>query len=129
MVGAGLMYFYLYQYGGQTKFVFIPWDKDTSFSSPNWPIFQRVGDNVLSRRLLSDLSMQAIYVGAVKKAVGWYLNSRWLLPELEKGYTQIREAVLLDPKKPFTNDQFELAVLGLRGIVASREADVLAQAP
>ena len=125
----GMNNFYLYQYGGQSKFVFIPWDKDTSLSSPNWPIFQRVGDNVLTRRLLNDLSVQAIYVGAVKKAVGSYLNSRWLLPELEKGYTQIREAVLLDPKKPFTNDQFELAVLGLRGIVASREADVMAQAP
>lgn len=125
----GMNNFYLYQHGGQTKFVFIPWDKDTSLSSPNWPIFQRVGDNVLSRRLLNDLSMQAIYVSAVKKAVGSYLNSRWLLPELEKGYTQIREAVLLDSKKPFTNDEFELAVLGLRGIVAGREADVLAQAP
>ncbi len=125
----GMNNFYLYQYGGQTQFVFIPWDKDTSFSSPNWPIFQRVGDNVLSRRLLNDPSMQAIYVGAVKRAVSSYLNSRWLLPELEKGYTQIREAVLLDTRKPSSNDEFELAVLGLRGIVVGREADVLAQAP
>lgn len=125
----GMNNFYLYQYGGQTKFELIPWDKDTSLSSPNWPIFQRVGDNVLSRRLLNDPSMQVIYVGAVKRAVSSYLNSRWLLPELEKGYTQIREAVLLDTRKPSTNDEFELAVLGLRGIVVGREADVLAQAP
>ena len=125
----GMNNFYLYQYGGQTKFEFIPWDKDTSFSSPNWPIFQRVGDNVLSRRLLASASMQAVYVGAVKKAVNSYLNSRWLLPELEKAYTQIREAVLLDTRKPASNDDFELSVLGLRGIVAGREADVLAQAP
>lgn len=125
----GMNNFYLYQYGGQTKFVFVPWDKDTSFSSPNWPIFQRVGDNVLTRRLLTDPSMQAIYVSAIKKAVGSYLNSRWLLPELEKAYAQIREAVLLDTKKPSANDEFELAVLGLRGIVAGREADILAQAP
>ncbi len=125
----GMNNFYLYQFGGQTRFEFIPWDKDTSLSFPNWPIFQRVGENVLSRRLLADASMQVIYVGAVKKAVGSYLNSRWLLPELERAYTQIREAVLLDTAKPATNDEFELSVLGLRGIVGSREADVLAQAP
>ena len=125
----GMNNFYLYQYGGQTKFVFIPWDKDTSLSAANWPISQRVGENVLSRRLLNDASMQAIYVGAVRRAVTSYLNSRWLLPELEAGYTQIREAVLQDTKKPNSNEEFELAILGLRGVIAGREADVLAQAP
>lgn len=125
----GMNNFYLYQYGGQTKFVFIPWDKDTSFIAANWPIFQRVGENVLTRRLLNDASMQAVYVSAVRRAVTSYLNSRWLLPELETGYTQIREAVLQDTGKPYTNEEFELAVLGLRGVVVGREADVLAQAP
>jgi len=125
----GMNNFYLYQYGGQTKFVFIPWDKDTSLTAANWPIFQRVGENVLTRRLLGDASMQAVYVSAVRRAVTSYVNSRWLLPELETGYTQIREAVLQDTKKPYTNEEFELAVLGLRGVIAGREADVLAQVP
>jgi len=125
----GMNNFYLYQYGGQTKFVFIPWDKDTSLVAANWPISQRVGENVLTRRLLNDASMQAIYVSAVRRAVTSYVNSRWLLPELEAGYTQIREAVLQDTKEPNTNEEFELAILGLRGVIAGREADVLAQAP
>ncbi len=125
----GMNNFFLYQYAGQTKFILIPWDKDTSFALPTWPIFQRINENVLTRRLMSDASLQAAYVAAVKKAVTSYVNSTWLLPEVDKAYAQVREAVLLDTKKPYTNDEFELAVLGLKGVIAARAADVAAQAP
>jgi hypothetical protein len=40
----------------------------------------------------------------------------------------VRDAALADPKKPFTNEQFEQSVGGLRGVIAARQADVMAQA-
>lgn len=123
----GMNNFYLYQYDGQRRFTFIPWDKDTSFTSPSWPIFARVERHELIRRLLNDPSMRTIYTGALLRAVTTFVNSAWLLPRLETAYTQIREAALLDTHKPYTNEQFELAVGGLRGVIAAREADVRAQ--
>ncbi len=119
--------FYLYQYDGQRRFTFIPWDKDTSFTSPSWPLFSRVENHELVRRLLNDPGMRQVYTSAVLRAVSSFVNSSWLLPRLETAYTQIREAALLDPHKPYTNEQFELAVGGLRGVIAAREADVRAQ--
>ncbi len=123
----GVNNFYLYQYGGQRRFVFLPWDKDTSFQATSQPVFLRVETNVLARRLLLDPAMQQIYVSALRRAATSFVNERWLTPRLEAAYTQIREAVLTDPHKPFTNELFELGVGGVRGIIAAREADVLAQ--
>jgi hypothetical protein len=40
----------------------------------------------------------------------------------------MRTAALSDTKKPFTNDQFEGAVGGLRGVITERQADILNQA-
>ena len=37
----------------------------------------------------------------------------WLESEIQNEYAQIREAVLADPVKPFTNDQFEQSVAAL----------------
>jgi len=119
--------FYLYQYGGQRRFVFIPWDKDSCFSAATQSVFLRIDTNVLTRRLLADPAMQQIYVAALRRAVTSFVNDRYLTPRLETAYTQIREAALSDPYKPFSSSEFELGVGGLRGIIAAREADVLAQ--
>jgi spore coat protein CotH len=119
--------FYLYQYGGQRRFVFLPWDKDSTFTAATQPVFQGIDTNVLTRRLLADPAMQQLYVAALRRAVTSFVNSRYLLPRLETAYVQIREAAVSDPKKPFTSSEFELGVGGLRGVIAAREADVLAQ--
>jgi hypothetical protein len=127
MAGAqGANNFYLYQYGGQDRFVFIPWDKETCLSSANWPLFHRLEQNVLTRRLLSDPAWRGAYVDAVERAAG-FVDATYLLPRLEQAYTQVREAALTDRRKPYTNDEFELGVEGLRGVIAARRADVLAQ--
>ncbi len=119
--------FYLYQYGGQRRFVFLPWDKDSAFSTGSQSVYLRIDTNVLTRRLLADPAMQQTYVATLRRTVTSFVNSRYLTPRLETAYTQIRESALADPKKPFTNSEFELGVGGLRGIIAAREGDVLAQ--
>jgi spore coat protein CotH len=124
----GVNNFYLYQYGGQNRFVLIPWDKETNLAADTWPIQRRLETNVLTRKLLADPAQQAVYLAALRRAAG-FVNERWLGPQLEQAYAQIREAALLDTKKPVSNDQFELAVGGLRAVVAARERDILAQLP
>jgi hypothetical protein len=119
--------FYLYQYGGQRRFVFIPWDKDTSFRDASRPVDWRLDTNVLTRRLLADPAVQQSYRNALRQAVSTYVNARWLGPRLDEAYAQIRAAVLEDPNKPMSNAGFEDAVSGLRGLIAQREQDVLGQ--
>lgn len=123
----GMNNFYLYQYGGQRRFLVLPWDKDTALQSESLPVYARVETNVLTRRLLVDPALQKVYIAALRNAVSSFVNPTFLLPRLENAYTQIREAALLDTHKQYTNDEFELAVGGIRGIIAAREADVLSQ--
>ena len=61
------------------------------------------------------------------RAVDVFVNPRWLTPQLETAYPQIRGAALADVRKPFSNGEFEAAVAGLRGVIAAREHDVNAQ--
>jgi CotH protein len=124
----GLNNFYLYQYGGQARFTFIPWDKETNLASPSWPVFRRLETNVLTRKLLADPAQRAVYLAALRRAAG-YVNASWLGPLLERTYTQIREAALLDTRKQVSNDEFELAIAGLRAVVAARGPDILTQVP
>jgi hypothetical protein len=123
----GLNNFYLYEYGAKNRFVFIPWDKDSTFRSGTWPLYRNLETNVLTRRLTADPAKRKVYADAVSRTVDEFLNERWLTPRLETAYQQIRSAALGDVYKPYTNAQFEAAVSGLRGVIAAREHDVRAQ--
>ena len=124
----GVNNFFLYQYGGQNRFTLIPWDKDTSLSTDAYSVMQGVPQNVLARRLLADPAQLKVYQDALRRASG-FVSTGFLGPKLEQAYTQIREAALTDTKKPFDNTTWELGVQGLRGILAARPANVLAQLP
>jgi len=123
----GLNNFYLYEYGAKNRFVFIPWDKDNTFRSGAWPLYRNLERNVLAGRLTSDPAKRQVYADAVVRAVTSYVNPRWLTPQLETAYQQIRPAAQADTRKPFTNAQFEAGVEGVRGVIAARASDVRAQ--
>jgi hypothetical protein len=123
----GLNNFYLYEYGSKNRFVFIPWDKDNTFRSGTWPLYRNLEANVLTRRLTADPAKRQVYADAVVRTATSFVNPRWLTPQLETAYQQIRLAVQADIHKPFTNPQFEAAVDGVRGVIAVRENDVRAQ--
>ena len=123
----GMNNFFLYQYAGQNRFVFIPWDKDTTFVSADFPLLHRVETNVLVRRLLADPAQMAAYRDAVKRAAAVAVNPAFLLPRIEAMYTLIRNAVLEDRKKPCCNEQFELGVDGLKALIVAREQVIAAQ--
>jgi spore coat protein CotH len=125
----GMNNFYIYQFTGQTKFQIIPWDQDTTFVSGNWPVSDRLDTNVLTKKLLADPVKKAFYLAQIKAAAARAVNPGFLLPKLEAYYAVARNAVLSDPKKPWTNEQFEQAVQGMRGVIAARQGDIVAQVP
>jgi spore coat protein CotH len=117
--------FYLYQYAGTTRFVLIPWDKDSCLLLGKWAPFFNMRENVLTRRLMELPEQKAFYASTLIRIVNEYVNARWLVPRLDEAYHQIRDAALEDPFKPASNDEFEAAVAALRRYVANREGDVL----
>jgi spore coat protein CotH len=123
----GLNNFYLYEYGAKNRFLFIPWDKDGTFRAGNWPLYRNLETNELTRRLVAHPAKRQLYADAVSRTVDTFLNDRWLTPQLETAYQQIRSAALGDARKPYTNAQFEAAVSGVRGVIGAREHDVRAQ--
>lgn len=123
----GVNNFYLYQYGGQTRFVLIPWDKDTSFIAAAWSLYRNVDSVVLVDRLLDDPARRKVYVDAVVRAVSSYVNERWLVPRLDSAWALVQRAAFEDEKKRWSNDATLNAVGGLRDVIARREADVLSQ--
>jgi spore coat protein CotH len=123
----GVNNFYLYQYGGENRFVFIPWDKDNALSDSRFDLFLNVSHNVLARRLLADPDRQRVYVRAVVEAVTSYVNPEWLGNRADEAYKQIRLDALRDAKKPHTNEDFELAHLKVRAVIFERRADVMSQ--
>ena len=125
----GMNNFYVYQFTGQSRFQFIPWDHDTSFVSASWPVLQRVDTNVLAAKLLADSARRQYYLDQVKATVATAVNAAFLGPRIDMYYGVMREAVLTDAKKPITNEEFEQGVAGIRGIIAARAADVQAQLP
>jgi spore coat protein CotH len=125
----GMNNFYIYQFTGQTRFVVIPWDQDTSFVSGTWPVLQRLDTNVLTRKLLADPAQKQFYLAQVKAAAATAVNPVFLTPKLEALYAVMRNAVLADTKKPFTNEQFEQGIEGVRGVIAARQPDIQTQIP
>ncbi len=130
MVGQfGMNNFYLYQYAGQKKFVFIPWDKDTSFQAAEWPVQQRMESNEFTKRLMADPAMKSHYESEVKRIASNFVTTAFLGSKIDAYANLIRPSVLVDTRKPFSNADFEAALAGLKGIAAARAANVTAQVP
>jgi hypothetical protein len=121
---------------GQTRFTVLPWDRDFSFSRPDWPVDTGVGRNVLVRRLLAAPAVRAQFADRVRQTLATAVNAAWLMPRIEAGYAQVRAAVREDPNKlgsdrgqDAANVQFEDAVVALRRFATEREAALRAQLP
>jgi spore coat protein CotH len=121
--------FYLYQYRGQRRFVFIPWDRDFAFARPDHAVYHGLDRNLLLRRLLRDGELRGFYETELRRIVHDRVSP--LLPRLEEAYAQIRAAVLEDPNKRAQtadpNGEFERAVEDVRQVIREREQHVLAQ--
>lgn len=125
----GMNNFYLYQYGGQKKFIFLPWDKDTSFQAAEWPVQQRMDTNEFTKRLMLDPAMKSYYESEVKRIATSFVTTAFLGAKIDAYAALIRPSVSADTHKPFSVADFEASVAGLKGIMAARAANVASQIP
>ena len=128
----GMNNFYLYQRASGSRFQVIAWDKDYTFWRPDNDILLRIDANVLARRAFALPPVRQAYLDALVEAAdsasegqdAGAASTGWLAREAERLYALVRDAVVNDPVKPYSTDEFDAAVAGLRDFAARRSAFV-----
>jgi spore coat protein CotH len=128
---AGLNNFYMYRFEDSKRSQFIAWDKDNTFHSVDFGIMNRVSENVLARRTLSEPQYKNAYLNTLLDAAASAMEPDaeakekadkedkkeslpgWLEREVRRQYEQIRSLARTDTFKPYSNDDFESAIEGL----------------
>jgi hypothetical protein len=130
----GMANFYLYRFQNTKMFTIMAWDKSNAFRHHAYTIWHNITDvpgsqrNRLMSRLLSFRDLYDLYLDTLMECVrsvsepnaGSTDGRGWLEREVERQYTQIRDAVLSDPDKPYSNDDFEKAVNDVRAFARLR---------
>jgi spore coat protein CotH len=128
----GMNNYYLNRLQDKKLFTFIPWDKSQAFSSPTFSIWHNIRGvsgsqmNRLMTRALASRDLYDLYLDTLLECVtsasepGVADTRGWLVREIDRENTQIRDAVLIDPEKNYTNDQFDGEVSKLREFVQQR---------
>jgi spore coat protein CotH len=143
----GMNNFYLYRFQNQNLHTLIPWDKSEAFrDGPSYPILHNLNDvpdqnrnRLIVRALQSDDLRNLFYdtmlacaaslseLGVTEPPTVPPDSRSWMEREVDREYAQIKDAVLADPQKAYTNDQFNLAVEDLRVFARDRSAFVTSQ--
>ncbi|OFW29551.1 MAG: hypothetical protein A3H97_01350 [Acidobacteria bacterium RIFCSPLOWO2_02_FULL_65_29] len=136
----GMNNFYLYRPTDRNLFTILPWDKSEAFKDgPTYEIFRNIDDvaeanrNRLMTRVLADPELKNLFLDTLLELARSAseplvvapemtpTDTRgWLERETEREYSQVRDAVLADPEKAYTNDEFEAAVEAMRVFARQR---------
>jgi spore coat protein CotH len=122
----GMANFFLYRPPERRQFSMIAWDKSEAFSSPFFDIYQHAFENQLASRALGIPELRALYLDTLLECVksitepGTTDPRGWLDREIDRENAQIRDAVLTDSVKPFTNGDYDSALAGLHDFARLR---------
>lgn len=130
----GINNFYVYRFNNQKRFQMIPWDKSEAFKAgADSSIFHNLNDvpeaqrNRLVTRILSYPELYAKYLDTLQAIANSVAEGGWLENEIQREYSQVRDAARADTQKPYSNDDFENAVQGLLAFARARSGQVLSQ--
>jgi len=97
----GMNNFYFYRLENSDRHVFIAWDEDNAFLSPDFSLTTRLEDNVLSRNTMQVPAYSAQYLAVLEEAAT--AASGWMQAETERQLAMIAEAMQEDALKPYSN--------------------------
>jgi hypothetical protein len=124
--GLGMNNFYLYRFKERAGSQLIVWDRDLSFERLETPAPRHNFDtNVLAAKIWEAPSLRRLYLQTLVDLSD--LTAGWLEQEIIDEYATIREAVLADPRKPYSNEEFEEAIEFLKRFARERAGIVRAQ--
>ncbi len=125
--GFGMANFFLYRPVASNLHRALAWDRDTTFQAIDTPVFARVEENALFRRMMTVPDLRALYLDVLERCARSAAQDGWLLAEIVRSHELIRTAVHEDPAKPFSNDEYEQAVAHLVAFAQNRSAFVVDQ--
>jgi spore coat protein CotH len=125
--GTGMNNFYLHRHSTTQRHQLVPWDRDFAFFQWDYPITHGTSEHTLIRRALEVPELRSLYASLLVEAVQSATDADWLGQEVQRSYEQIREAVLADPVKPYTNEEFEAEVAVVIDLARRRPAFVLSE--
>src|SRR5918993_5422000 len=102
---AGMNNFYFYRLENSTNHVFIAWDEDVAFLSPEFGITTRIDDNVLTRKTLELPAYRSQYFSVLGEAAT--AAADWMRAEMQRQLDLIDQAMREDPQKPYTNAEYQ----------------------
>ena len=140
----GMNNFYLYRFATDHRFRFVDWDKSEAFKdTPDYWIWHNHLDTVdatrnrLWTRAMAFPDLKALYLDTLLECANAVVEvpststpddtRGWLEREVDRQYALITPAVLADPQKPYSNDQYQAAVNFVRDFVRQRPDFVRAQ--
>lgn len=97
----GMNNFYFYRLENSDQHVFIAWDEDNAFLSPDFQLTTRLDDNILTRNTMQLTAFSAQYFGVLQEAAA--SASDWMQAETERQLAMIAAAMQEDTLKPYTN--------------------------
>ena len=135
----GMNNFYLYRFEDAGLWRLIVWDKDYTFWNHEFPLFNRVERNTISKRLLDIRDYRNFYLTKLRETADAMAEPvadlpagttppegkesySWLEWQIEKNFQLIDATVRLDPYKPTDWDAYNGQVEGLRIFAAGRPA-------
>lgn len=117
--------FFLYRPGASSRHRLIVWDKDSTFAYPDFPILKGADENVVFRRALAYPDLLALYLEVLEQCAIAAADGAWLEHEIVRAATLIAADVKEDRRKPFSNEEFDQAVVLLQQFARARPAFVL----
>ena len=103
----GINNFYLYRRANSKQFVFLPWDKDVTFSSVRRSIWHNSDRNVLTRRLLAIPAYHDHFARAMQQVMELAGGpGGWLDTEINRIKMQIQADAAIDAIKPYSTGEF-----------------------
>jgi CotH kinase protein len=124
---AGMNNFYLYRPSGESRHLFIPWDRDNAFQDPQSSAFLRIDENEILRRLLTYPDLREQYLQMLEACAAVAARDQWLEREVSSRGGLIADAVRADSYKSFSNDDFTNGIAFLQSFARQRSAIVLDQ--
>ena len=123
--GSGMANFYLYRPLATNTHRLLAWDRDTTFQEVESPIFARASDNALMSRALRFADLRTLFLDVLQQCALAAAQDRWLEWEIYRAHELVRDAAHEDAAKPFSNEEYELAVAHLMTFAQRRSAFVL----
>lgn len=102
---AAMNNFYLYRLEDSTKHVFIPKDEGVGFLQPDFGVTLRLDENVLTRKTLARSDYSSQYFNVLLEAAT--SAGEWMKQEMQREFDLIDEAMLADPPRLFSVDEYQ----------------------